>query len=174
MKPLLPLLAVLLALLPACGDGETGAGEVTEYAAELRPLNGSGVTGKAVFELQEDAIGVRISARGFEDKQIISQSITGLAGTKPARCPDGGAGQRRRSYGRTLFYVQPSPTIKPGETRLRYDLTVHLSEAERRRLEPLEGRALVLSGRTAGRGGEVSPGRAGDLPLACGRISRAE
>jgi hypothetical protein len=177
MKPLLLLLAVLTALLPACGDdgGENVAsGEVEEYAAELRPLNGSGVAGEAAFELGEDAIAVGITARPFEDGQILSLSIHGLAGTRLDRCPDGdtSAAEGRRAYGRSLLLVRPSPTIKRGEDRLRYDLTVPLSDAQRRRLEPFQGRTLVISKNKGDRGRGLRAGPA--LPLACGRISTAE
>lgn len=75
MKPLFPLLAVLLAFTPGCGDedreAESGGGEATRYAAELGPLNDSRVTAHALLELEEDAIRVRISARGLREDQII-------------------------------------------------------------------------------------------------------
>ncbi len=177
MKPLLLLLAVLTALLPACGDDggeDVASGKVKEYAAELSPLNGSGVAGKAGFEEGEDSLAVTVSARPFEDRQILALSINGGAGTTPARCPDGdaSAAEGRSAYGQVLVLVRPAPTIKRGEDRLRYDLLVPLSDGERRRLEPLEGRTLVISRNRGDRGRGVRPGRA--LPLACGRISAAE
>ena len=128
------------------------------------------------MELEEDALRVRITARGLGEDQIVAQYVKGVAGTTPARCPDGdvSARQGRAAYGGTLLALQPFPTIKRGQNQLRYDLTLSLSERERRRVEPLEGRALVLSGKTAEREGDVSAGRLGNLPLACGRISTAE
>ncbi|MDQ4049218.1 MAG: hypothetical protein M3131_07545, partial [Actinomycetota bacterium] len=57
-----------------------------------------------------------------------------------------------------------------GQNALRYDLELSLSAAERRRLEPVEGRVIVLSGWTAERVGDLMAGRPGNLPLACGRI----
>lgn len=179
MKPLLPLLAALLAFAPGCGDDDgedASGGEPAQYTAELRPLNESGVRGNALFELEDGAIGVKITARGLRGDQIIAQYVKGVAGTTPARCPDGdvSASQGRRAYGGTLLAVEPFPTVKRGEDRLRYDLRLSLSERERDRLEPFAGRALVLSGETAERHGDLRAGRPGNLPLACGLISRAD
>lgn len=170
MRRLLPLLPLILALLVGCGDeggdDESGSDDAA-YSAQLRPLNGSGVTGEATFESQEDGIAVRITARGLEPGQVLPTYVKGFAGTREARCPDSGdelSAREARAYGDTLFTVEPFPTIKPGEARLRYDLMLTPSEGELRRLEPLERRTLVL---------EAGEGRA-RTPVACGEISRSE
>ena len=171
MKRLLPLLALVLMLFPGCGDdgddGDDGAA-TGAYSAQLRPLNGSGVTGEATFESQEDGIAVRITARGLEPGQVLPTYVKGFAGTREARCPDSGeelSAREARAFGDTLFTVEPFPTIKPGEARLRYDLMLTPSEGEFRRLQPLERRTLVL---------EAGEGRGRTLPVACGEISRSE
>lgn len=166
MKRLLLLLAVVLAPVAGCGDeGDEGDARAdrTTYSAQLRPLNGSGVTGDAAFRFQEDGIAVRITARGLEPGQILPTYIKGFAAAREARCPDSGerlSAREARTYGDTVFEVEPFPTIKPGEARLRYDLTLTPSERELRRLEPFERRTLVLR---AGEGPRT-------LPVACGEI----
>lgn len=170
IRRLIPLLALVLALLVGCGDeegeGEDGA-DGRAYSTELRPLNGSGVTGEAAFEFQEDGLAVRITARGFEAGRILPTYVKGFTGTREARCPDSGedlSAREARAYGDTLFAVDPFPTIKPGERRLRYDLTLTPSEGDLRRLQPLDRRTLVLE---AGDGPRA-------LPVACGEISASE
>jgi len=171
MKPVLPLLAVVLALFASCGDegdDDEGRSDDTAYSAQLRPLNGSGVTGEATFEFQDDGIKVRITARGLAPGEILPTYVKGFAGTREARCPDSGGdhnAREARAYGDTLFSVEPFPTIEPGEASLRYYLMLTPSEAELRRLEPLERRTLVL---------EAGDRRARTSPVACGEISPSE
>ena len=170
MKRLLPGLTAVLGVLAGCGEdggGGEGGADSARYSADLRPLNGSGVTGKAAFESQEDGIAVRITASGLEPGQILPTYVKGFAGTREARCPDSGddlSAREARVYGDTVFALEPFPTIKPGEATLRHDLTLTPSEGELRRLEPLERRTLVLQ---AGEGPRT-------VPVACGEISAAE
>ena len=187
MKPLLPLLALLLASATGCGDdgndrAGAGAETVGDYGADLRQLNGSGVNGEAEFELGEDVLVVRITATGVQSDRVLAQYIKGFTASARARCPDdsGRAGrivdrrEGRSAYGRTVFAVEPFPTIGPQEDTLRYDLKLPLSEAERRRIEPLESRVLVLAGGTADIDGDGSARYLRNLPVACGEIRASD
>lgn len=165
MKPLAPALAALIALLAGCDDDDGGA-EVMRYSAELLPLNDSGATGQARLEVRADELTVRITARGLEAGQVVPTYIRGFAGMREARCPRSGedlAAREARAYGDRLFAVEPFPTIEPGATRLRYDLTLSPSPAARRRLQPLERRVLVLQA------GERNPS-----PVACGELTQSD
>ncbi len=169
MKLLLPLLALALVLFAGCGGDDI---ETEQYSAELRAIGGSGVTGRAVFRLEDDAIDATITAKGLEERQIVSQFVKGLAGTEQARCPESVqfAGGGQVAYGKTVLALEPFPTVQPGRDVSRYDGRLPLSEAERRRIEPLERRVLLITGEAAQENG----GGRRNTPVACGEISTSE
>jgi len=180
-KSPLAVVALVVALASGCGQEEAAreAQAPKRFVADLKPLNDSGVEGRAQMSLSDDHLTVDIDGRDLE-RGIHGQYIHGAGDAeRKARCPapaadadsDGFVGleEAERDLGRAELALEPFPTVgKSG--RLDWDLTVNVDARE---LAPLDRRVLVLRGRSAdieqGGGKEFAP----DLPVACGTIEPA-
>ena len=165
MRKVVPTLALVLALAPGCGEDEKGP---DYFASQLRPVNDSAVEGTARFELDGDELTMRLAVRNLVPRQIHPVAIHGHPGEhRRAYCPDAARNKRQGQarYGRILVPLEPRPTT--AETgSLRYQVKYRVN---RELAEPLTNRVIVMSGgRLAG--GPYRPG----LPVACGRITKAE
>jgi Ca2+-binding RTX toxin-like protein len=92
------------------GDDILLAGPARIHVADLQALNGSGATGTAILIQEEDALAVRIDARGLEPGQVHIQDINGrFAGDE---FPDADASVTNASTGRRtpIDSVRAPPT----------------------------------------------------------------
>ncbi len=180
MPPVVPVMAamaVMAVAVSACGE-QPGAADAARYSAELRPLNDSGVKGRARLDMEREHLTVTIEADGLEPDQIHEQGVHGfLAEQRGAECPAQESGKGASpslralgrlaeddgtsTYGRRLRALEPFPTVG-SNGRLDYRLTFTVDPDQ---LKPLENRALVLRGASPD-GGTYRP----DLPVACGRL----
>ncbi|HEV2768895.1 MAG TPA: hypothetical protein VGV40_01755 [Solirubrobacteraceae bacterium] len=176
MRRLLPLVAVMLAGLSACGEDDQQRPS-RSFTAELRPLNDSGVEGTVeLVSRRRDRLQVDIDATGLTPNQIHQQQIHGFTDDgRDAECPDEEGGglllsdEARESYGRVVKDLAPYPTVGE-EGKLNWDMPV---EVNADRLRPLSDRVVVLYGKKADResvdaGTIYEP----ELPVACGVIKR--
>jgi len=165
-----PVVAALAAIaVSACGEAP-GAADADRYSVELRPLNDSGVEGRARLDREGEHLAVTIVADGLAPDQIHGQGLHGFVEQRrPAECADGESGdagppaddEGASAYGPRLRALEPFPTVG-SDGRLAYRLTFTIDPDQ---VEPLDSRALVLRG--ASRDG--APYRPG-LPVACGRL----
>jgi hypothetical protein len=172
---LLAATGAVVALSGGCGGRE----EPERHTARLDPVNSSGVRGEATMAVVGDHLTLHVRARGLEPDRIHGQDIHGFVGLDEApRCPRGGedldgsgaveAAEAERAYGQLVERLEPFPTVG-SDGRLDNELTY---DANTRRLRPLVQRVLVLRGGTAERDGERQ--YVPTLPVACGRIGRAQ
>ncbi len=186
MRKILSVLALLLAVAPACGEAEAEGGrnaKAQRFAGELEPLNGSEVRGTARLSLAGNHLTVDIEASGLLRNRIHGQHIHGLVvAAEEATCPRSIEDEDRdgdgllelkegmSAYGRSLWALEPFPTVGPSG-RLDYDLTRTVDLEE---LKPLENRVLVLRGGSADRDEERRAEYLPDLPVACGELRPLE
>jgi len=159
-----PVVAAVAAVaVAACGE-QPGATDADRYSAELRPLNGSGVQGRARLDREGEHLTVAIQAEGLTPDRIHQQSVHGFVGERrAAECPvrESDDGRLASAYGPRLRALEPFPTVG-SDGRLDYRLTFTVDPEQ---LEPLETRTLVLEGASTD-GATYRP----DLPVACGRL----
>ena len=166
VPPVVVAMAVAAIAVSACGE-QPGALDARLYSAELRPLNDSGVEGRARFAREGEHLTVTIAADGLERNQIHGQSLHGFFEEgRRAECPAGDEAQLRNFegagvYGPPVRPLEPFPTVGSAG-RLDYRLTF---TDDPDRLDPLENRTLVLRG--VSDEGKYRP----DLPVACGRLT---
>jgi len=159
--------AVAAVAVSACGE-QPGPADADRYSAELRPLNDSGVDGRARLVREGEHLMVTIEADGLEPDQIHQQGVHGFVeDERGAECPAGDEArltdeEGENVYGPRLRALQPFPTVG-SNGRLAYRLTFTVDPDQ---LDPLKNRALVLRGASGGEG-TYRP----DLPVACGRLT---
>lgn len=152
-------------------DGATGptGGSQQGFRAQLRPLNGSGASGTAIFSQLGSTLRVQITARGLAAGEEHPQHVHRLEDGAPGECPtevqdqngDGivSAEEAEQAYGPVALELAPFPSAG-GDGGLSFQGTFDL-EPE---LEPLSDRVVVLHGIEAGGDYDAT------VPVACGRI----
>ena len=150
--------------------------------AELRPVNDSGVRGRAELTRDGERLVVHVSASGLTKNRVHDMHVHGFspdASGRQARCPRGERAdgddllrhsEATRRYGEVILPIEPYPTV--GEDgRIDYDLTLTLDgETD---LEPLGDRVVDLHGMSVRREGGNRV-YAPSLPVACGSLQRAQ
>jgi hypothetical protein len=139
-----------------------------EFKATIRPLNRSGVHGKAELKLVGDQLTVEMDIKGFEPNQTHAQHIHGLSG-QVATCPTPAAdtngdhivdfNEGLPYYGPVILPLTPFSTTPDGSEHYQATFTVDPST-----IGDLTTRVIVLHGLT------VNGSYVGSLPVACGSI----
>lgn len=168
--------AVLLPLLfAACGNGEV---QRRIFEAELRPLNGSGVSGEATVLVREETMTVVVEASGLVANKVHPLHIHGFGGEREATCPSAGAGgddlldaaEGESSYGPVRISLEPFPSAGD-EGRIAFQVSYGIEPNEigqtvpRDQVTNLSTAAIVLHGLT------VEGAYRGSVPVACGELS---
>jgi hypothetical protein len=178
MKKLSPLLVFVLLFAAGCG----GEQKRDRYDAAIRPLNRSGVDGTAAVSIKKgtDKVSFDIRVHGLEAEEIHPQHLFGTPQGRAA-CPtsasdangDGFVELRegQRAYGRPILALLPYPTA-PATGDVEWMRQIELTSAEKDRLGSLEGRVIVLEGKTANTGGRFHSVYRPTLPVACGTIAK--
>lgn len=132
-------------LLAACGDDSSSS----SYSAELRPLNSSGVEGKARFEVKDGRIEVTIDASGLAGNRIHEQQlVTGGDDGEPCG-------------GSTMLDLDPYPTVGD-DGKLSYE---HAVEVDPDKVK-LSDASLAIYGK------EVRGRYRPEVPVACGKLGK--
>jgi len=184
MRRLLPLAAVVVAGLSACGEEGEQSSQSSEsprsFTAQLRPLNDSGVKGTVKLvprEVEgESILQVDIDATGLTPNRIHPQQIRGFVGGGiEAECPDDEGGdllvrdEAQNSYGEVIEDLAPYPTVGD-DGDLNWDLPVEVNSD---RLQPLGDRVVVLYGKRANRASsDAGTIYEPKIPVACGKVQR--
>lgn len=176
----LPVLALLVLALEGCGGQAERSGLETASRApvrvELRPVNGSRVTGTASLAGQGDRLRVSIEASGLEPGRVHPQAVHSpgasharLGPSGPGSCPPPRAdqdGDGRISleegedfFGSVALPLTPFPAAN-ARGRLRFEESYPIGSS----VELLEQGVVVLHG--ARLDGRYLP----SAPVACGRI----
>jgi hypothetical protein len=151
----------------ATDDG--GGGGQQGFRAELEPLNGSGVSGTAIFSQLGRTLRVQVTAAGLQPQEEHAQHLHRLEDGAPSECPtevqdENGDGlisdqEGQSVYGPVALELAPFPTAD-ADGDLSFQGTFDI-EAE---LEPLSDRVMVVHGLELG--GEYDP----TVPVACARL----
>jgi len=178
MKRALALLFVLLPLaISACGGASATSAPPSptrviskEYTAMLSPLNHSGVSGTADFQVTGNVLVVKMNVTGLVPNQEHFQHIHGDGTSTCPSATDANGGvtlsEALTNIGPLAFDLQPYPFT---DTQGRLDLsqTFTLAPDELAAITPLTGHVLVLHG--AFNQGQYDR----FLPAACGPILAA-
>jgi hypothetical protein len=158
---------------------ETAADETTEtdgtdggqqgFRAELEPLNGSGVSGTAIFSQLGRTLRVQVTAAGLQPEEEHPQHLHRLDDGAPGECPtevqdENGDGlisdeEGQAVYGPVAVELAPFPTAD-ADGDLSFQGTFDIDGE----LEPLSDRVIVVHGLELG--GEYDP----TVPIACARL----
>ena len=148
-------------------DG-TGGGQLG-FRAELEPLNGSGVSGKAIFSQLGRTLRFQITAAGLQPEEEHPQHLHRLEDGAPGECPtevqdengDGviSAEEGEAVYGPVALELAPFPAAD-ADGDLSFQGTFDIDPE----LEPLSDRVIVLHGIELG--GEYDS----TVPVACARL----
>jgi hypothetical protein len=147
------------------------------YKATLSPLNGSGVSGVAIFKWQGGVLRSVVPVHGLEAGQVHMQHIHGMVDGSLATCPPPSADTNGDGlisfaeglpfYGPVLLPLQPYPTANPGgsvNTRQMFSggqlAPLMLGSVS------LTNRVVVVHGMTVNGAYDMT------LPVACGPIVR--
>lgn len=178
MKRVMLALVLGVALLLAIA-GPAAAAAPQVYQARLDPLNGSGVSGIAIFTVKGDELRSVVAVHGLEPGKVHMQHIHGKADGSLATCPPPTADANGDGlisfveglpfYGPVLLPLQPYPTANPGGS-VNTRLTFSGSQLASLQLGtvPLTNRVVVVHGMTVN--GTYIP----SLPVACGPIERVK
>lgn len=174
-RVLLALVVGAFLLLATASTASAAAPQV--YMADLSPLNGSGVSGIAIFKMQGAVLRSVVPVHGLEAGRVHMQHIHGMANGSLATCPPPSAdvngdgmisfAEGLPFYGPVLLPLQPYPTANPGgsvNTRQMFSGT-QLSALMLGSV-PLTNRVVVIHGMTVNGTYDMT------LPVACGPIVR--
>lgn len=185
------LAALALAVPAGCGDDDeeaaiggattgTATGETTAtetdggggqlgFRAELEPLNGSGVSGTAIFSQLGRTLRFQITAAGLQPEEEHPQHLHRLEDGAPGECPtevqdengDGviSAEEGEAVYGPVAVELAPFPRAD-ADGDLSFQGTFDIDPE----LDPLSDRVIVLHGIELG--GEYDS----TVPVACARL----
>lgn len=148
---------------------EGGGGGQQGFRAELGPLNGSGVSGTAIFSQLGRTLRVQVTAAGLQPQQEHAQHVHRLEDGAPSECPtevqdENGDGlisdqEGQSVYGPVALELAPFPTAD-ADGDLSFQGTFDIGPE----LEPLSDRVMVVHGLELA--GEYDP----TVPVACARL----
>ena len=194
---LVPLFLLLggAGVLTGCDNSGSNGPETMTYTADLRALNGSGVTGQATVTVEGNQMSVTVDAEGTVAEQVHPQHIHGSTDGTVSACPtmdadsdDNGrisVSEGAPAYGGILVPLDGSLDtaeglgdvdtfpVAEGGGAYTYDRTIATAtlavNGDRSFADlRLENHAIVLHGAMVD--GEYSA----TLPVACGPLSRSE
>jgi hypothetical protein len=169
------LVLVLGAVLLLAVAASAAAAAPQVYQARLDPLNGSGVSGIAIFTVKGGELRSVVAVHGLEPGQVHMQHIHGMADGSLATCPPAIAdvngdglisfAEGLPFYGPVLLPLQPYPTANPGGS-VNTRLTFSGNQLANLQLDtvPLTDRVVVVHGMTVNGTYDMT------LPVACGPI----
>lgn len=176
------VVAVVLVFALAGVAQARGSMSTAVFMADLKPLNQSGVGGKATFVLKGATLHVIVTARGLESGKQHMQEIRGNRDGSKAVCPPPSAdvngdgiispAEGLSFYGPVLLPLAPYPMAR-GRGVVTYNHTFRNKQFDVLDLAntPLTNRVIVLHGMTL-----AGPYDAGaydpTVPIACGVIRR--
>ena len=176
-RAILGLILGAILFLGIVGSASAAAPQV--YRARLDPLNGSGVSGTAIFTVRGDVLRAVVAVHGLEPGQVHLQHIHGMLDGSLATCPPPSAdvdgdglisfAEGLPFYGPVLLPLQPYPTANPGgAVNTRQTFTGAQLAQLKLGSVPLTNRVVVVHGMTVNGVYNMT------LPVACGPIVRVK